>query len=179
MEKKTICVNGKKVEINSQYYVLVTDPNASFEDYGWDKNYMEWLLEVDLGEQDSEWLSDSEALNDLGVLFGVAVGVERNMQKSVMYYEMAASLNNDLARSNLADIYRKGSYGIPLNHERAFELYKECKLPYAFFRVGEYYENGYAGPQDITKAKEYYRIAYEADHGLAHKKLQTFNFLAD
>lgn len=178
MEKKTINVNGKNVEINNEDFVLVTNPNASFKDYGWDFDYVETLLRMEACG-DETLMSDDKALNNLGIIYSDAIGVDRNMQKAVLYFGSAADLGNDLARSNLADIYRKGSHGFTLDHHRAFNLYKACKLPYAYYRVGEYYENGLAGIQDLKLAKENYRIAYEAGHGLARKKLQTFNFLAD
>ena len=33
--------------------------------------------------------------------------------------------------------------------------------------------------QDLKKAKQYYRIAYDNEHPLAKRKLQAFNFLVD
>lgn len=103
--------------------------------------------------------------------------VEVNNQKFKLVTNPNA-LGEDLARSNLADIYRKGwLYGIPVDHKKAFELYKACHLPYAFYRVGEYYETGHAGIVDIEQAKKNYCVAYKAGHGLARKKLQTFDFL--
>lgn len=175
---KQIEVNGESVPVNNQYFVLVTNPNASFEDYGWTEEYVEELLELEEYEPDGEDMNDPGILNDLGIIYSDAVGVERNMAKAVTYFKKAATLDNDLARSNLADIYRKGSYGVPVNHTRAFELYQACKLPYAYYRVGEYYETGLAGVQDIELAKRNYRIAYKEGHGLAHKKLKTFDFLS-
>ena len=108
---KTINVNGKEVEINNQKFNLVTNPNASFEDYGWNEEYVEDLLFVSQYEPNHEWMSDPDVLNDLGVVYEDAVGVECDMEKAIMYYKMAAEGNHDLARSNLADIYRKGKKG--------------------------------------------------------------------
>ena len=84
---------------------------------------------------------------------------------------------NDLARSNLADILRKGSQGYPKDLNRAFNLYKECGLPYAHYRVGEFYEHGWGVKQDLDAAKAYYQQAYKEGHGLAKKKLKEWNFL--
>lgn len=177
-QNKPIIVNGEEVLVNRQEFKLVTDPNASFEEYGWTEEFVEDMLYVAECEPDNEWMSDHEILNNLGIIYGEAVGVERDVKKAIMYYERAVALDDDLARSNLADIYRKGwLYGIPVDHKKAFELYKACRLPYAFYRVGEYYENGNAGIVDIEQSKKNYRVAYEAGHGLAHKKLQTFDFL--
>lgn len=163
--------------VNRVKFILTTNPNATFEDYGWTEEFVEEMLYVAEYEPDHEWMNDSEILNNLGIIFSDAVGVERDMQKAIMYYEKAIELDDDLARSNLADIYRKGTGGVAKNLEKAFELYKTCYLPYAYYRVGEAYENGWGVEQNLDKAKENYRVAYEEGHGLARKKLKTFNFL--
>ena len=93
------------------------------------------------------------------------------------WYERSADLGNDFARSNLADVLRKGTQGYPKDLKRAFELYKACGLPYAFYRVGEFYENGWAVEKDLELAKEYYRVAYRENHPLAKRKLSQFDFL--
>ena len=92
-------------------------------------------------------------------------------------FEQAVENGSDLARSNLADILRKGSQGYPKDLRRAFDLYKACGLPYAHYRVGEFYEHGWGVRQDLEAAKAYYRLAYKEGHGLAAKKLKEFNFL--
>lgn len=177
MDKKTIIVNGENVDVNNQKFKLVTDPNASFEDYGWTAEFVEDMLDIAENDPDHEWMSDHEFLNNLGIIYNDGIGVERDMQKAVLYFERAVALDDDLARSNLADIYRKGIGGVPIDHKKAFDLYKACRLPYAFYRVGEYYETGRAGIVDIEEAKKNYRVAYRAGHGLARKKLQAFDFL--
>ncbi|MBR4755908.1 MAG: SEL1-like repeat protein, partial [Bacteroidales bacterium] len=72
---------------------------------------------------------------------------------------------------------RKGTLGYPKDLKRAFELYRSCRLPYAYYRVGEFYEYGWGVEKDLEKAKENYRIAYRADHVLARRKLSEFDFL--
>lgn len=176
--KRPTIVNGEAFFVDRQEFKLVTDPNASFKEYGWTEEFVKDMLYIAENEPDHEWMSDHEILNNLGIVYSDGVGVERNIEKSIMYFERAVELDDELARSNLADIYRKGwLYGISVDHQKAFELYKDCHLPYAYYRVGEYYENGRAGVVDIEQAKKYYRVAYEAGHGLARKKLQTFDFL--
>lgn len=177
MDIKNMKVNGEDVPVNRQEFRLVTNPDVSFEDCGWTKEFVEEMLCVAENEPEHEWMSDHEILNNLGIVYSEAVGVEQDMEKAIMYFEKAIALDDDLARSNLADIYRKGVSGVPKNAERAFEIYKSCKLPYAYFRVGEAYEYGRGVAQNLEEAKRNYRIAYEAGHGLARRKLQTFNFL--
>ena len=67
--------------------------------------------------------------------------------------------------------------GYPKDLRRAFDLYKECGLPYAHYRVGEFYEHGWGVRQDLEAAKAYYRQAYKEGHGLANKKLMECNVL--
>ena len=118
-----------------------------------------------------------ELMNDIGIFFEEGVCVKPDINAAVYWYEQAVENGNDLARSNLADILRKGSQGYPKDLRRAFDLYKECGLPYAHYRVGEFYEHGWGVEQDLEAAKAYYRQAYKEGHGLANKKLKEFNFL--
>lgn len=165
-------------EVNYEPFNLVVDPDNPFEDYGWSEEYIQDMLYVEAHELDDEyWQDDDELFNDLGILYNDAVGVERNMDKAIQYYERAIELDNDLARSNLADIYKKGIGGIEKNPHRAFELYKACKLPYAYYRVGEAYENGWGVEKNEDAAKYNYLVSYKAGHPLARKKLKTLNFL--
>lgn len=163
-------------EVNYQYFNLVVDPDNPFEDYGWSEDDIQDMLWIEENELEL-WNDDSDLFNDLGVLYNDAVGVERDMAKAIKYYERAVELDNDLARSNLADIYRKGVGGVEKNPDRAFELYKACKLPYAYYRVGEAYENGWGIEKNDDAAKFNYLVAYKAGHPLARKKLKTLNFL--
>lgn len=165
--------------VNKQKFILVTNPNASFEDYGWTKEYVEHLLYIECFEPNNECMADAEVLNDLGIIFSDGVGIETDMERAIKYFSSAVALGNDLAKSNLADIYRKGVNGVEKDPKRAFELYLSCRLPYAFYRVGEAYELGRGVEKDLKKAKHYYRIAYDNEHPLAKRKLQTFNFLDD
>lgn len=94
-----------------------------------------------------------------------------------MLSTLAAEFGDDLAKSNLADIYRKGTNGVIKDMKKAFELYQSCHIPYAYYRVGEALEFGRGVEKDVEKAKQYYRVAYREGHPLARRKLQTLNFL--
>ena len=65
-----------------------------------------------------------------------------------------------MAKSDLADILRKGTQGYPKDIKRAFGLYKSYGIPYAFYRVGEVYENGWGVEKNLDMAKKYYKVAY-------------------
>ena len=163
--------------VNKQKFILVTNTDANFEDYGWTREYVEDLLYIERFEPGNECMTDPVVLNDLGIMFCDGIGTEVDMERAVKYYSLAVALGDDLAKSNLADIYRKGTNGVEKDLKRAFDLYLSCHLPYAYYRVGEAYESGRGVEKDLEKAKQYYRIAYDNEHPLAKRKLQTFNFI--
>ena len=121
--------------------------------------------------------TEDDLYDSIGTFFEDGVCVKADIEKAVYWYERAIKMGNDLARSNLADILRKGSQGYPKDLKRAFELYKACGLPYAHYRCGEFYEHGWGIEKDLEKAKTYYTLAYKEGHGLARKKLKGWNFL--
>ena len=94
--------------VNKQKFILVTNPDASFEDYGWTKEYVETLLYIERFEPDNECMTDPGALNDCCD----GIGTEVDMERAIKYYGLAATLGDDLAKSNLADIHRKGTNGV-------------------------------------------------------------------
>lgn len=164
-------------DVNRRKFVLVTNTDAKIEDYGWTEDYVEDLLNIEANEPDNECMGDAETLNNLGIIFSDGVGAEVDMQRAIKYLSKAAELGDDLAKSNLADIYRKGTNGVPRDYVKAYELYKSCRIPYAFYRVGEALEFGRGVEKDLELAKQYYRVAYREGHPLARRKLQTLNFL--
>lgn len=165
-----------------EFYLSYTD---NYEDSGFDREYVEWILallknqESTLGDYalDASALFDKDVQNNIGTIFENGIMVKKDINKAVYWYERAAEQGDDLALSNLADILRKGSQGYPKDLKRAFELYKRCGLPYAHYRVGEFYEHGWGTEKNIEEAKRYYRLAYKERHALAVKKLETFDFL--
>jgi TPR repeat protein len=156
-----------------EFYLSYTN---NYEDSGFDKEYVEWLLDLLKNHPDDDALQDKDVQNNIGTIFEDGIMVKKDINKAVYWYEQAINQGDDLAMSNLADILRKGSQGYPKDLERAFELYKRCGLPYAHYRVGEFYENGWGTERDLDEAKRYYRLAYKERHALAVKKLETFDF---
>lgn len=173
--------NEKKltgIPINYRHFILSYSSNP--EDHGWKREDVEYILncikndELDPLEYSCD---ESDLYNSIGSFFDDGICVEPNMEVAVYWYERAIALDNDLARSNLADILRKGSKGYPKDLKRAFELYKACGLPYAHYRCGEFYENGWGVEKDLGKAKTYYMLAYNEGHGLAKKKRKEWDFM--
>lgn len=166
------------IPVNYRKFILTYSSNP--EDHGWAREDVEYILNCIKNDEldPSEFSCDeSDLYNSIGTFFDDGVCVEPNMEVAVYWYERAIALNNDLARSNLADIFRKGSRGYTKDLKRAFELYKACGLPYAHYRCGEFYENGWGVEKDLGKAKTYYMLAYNEGHALAKKKRKEWDFM--
>ena len=159
---------------NPQFILCYSD---KVEDFGWTKEYVEDVLELINNYPDSEDLKDADIQNDIGCMFDNGLFGQKNVVEAVKWFEKSAAQGNDLAKSNLADILRKGTNGYPVDLKRAFDIYKSCGLPYAHYRVGEFYEKGWGIEVNIAEAKRYYRLAFQEGHPLAKKKLAEFNFM--
>jgi hypothetical protein len=164
-----------RIPVNYQHFILNYSSNP--EDLGWKREEVIHILECVKEGRLEELDMDADLMNSIGTFFEEGVCVKPDINIAVYWYEQAIESGNDLARSNLADILRKGSQGYPKDLRRAFKLYKACGLPYAHYRVGEFYEHGWGVRQDLDAAKAYYRQAYREGHGLANKKLKEWNFL--
>jgi TPR repeat protein len=178
METKTLNIgNGRTIEIPCNYQDFILDYSGTPEGSGWKKEDVLYILECVKENRLEELDLDAELMNSIGCFFDDGICVKPDVNVAVYWYEQAIKEGDDLARSNLADILRKGSQGYPKDLKRAFELYKACGLPYAHYRVGEFYEHGWGTEKDLEAAKAYYRQAYKEGHGLAKKKLKEWNFM--
>lgn len=180
MEKQSVILEigkGKSIRVPINYQEFILDYSSNPENKGWNREDVIGILECIKEGRVDELNMDDELMNVIGTFFEDGVCVKPDIEMAVSWYEQAIENGNDLARSNLADILRKGTQGYPKDLRRAFDLYKECGLPYAHYRVGEFYEHGWGVKQDLEAAKAYYRQAYKEGHGLANKKLKEFNFL--
>ena len=144
--------NLEMVPVNRRKFIL-SYSNIP-EDLGYSYEQVREMLDIVENYEDHEAFYDPDFVNDIGTFFEGGVGVEKNIEQAVYWYERSVAMGDDLAKSNLADILRKGSQGYPKDLKRAFELYKSCGLPYAFYRVGEFYENGW-GVEKAIKSKQY------------------------
>ena len=178
MEKKVLNIGkGRMITIPVNYQSFLLDYSSSPEAHGYNRDDVLYILECIKEDRLEELNMDHSLMNDIGTFFEDGVCVQPDINAAVFWYEQAIENGNDLARSNLADILRKGSQGYPKDLKRAYELYKECGLPYAHYRVGEFLEHGWGVKQDLDAAKAYYRQAYKEGHSLAKKKLKEWNFL--
>ena len=206
---KRIPIGSKGLHVKS-YDVLMTPKGSKRKSMSSDsKAHLPYAIEdstkIELGETMEESIAilekkagegDVEAMFMLGVLFWDGTDVERNIEKSIKYYEQAIENGDTRSMFNLASLYDFAGEGIiPQNLSRAIELYtlaadkgEVC----AQTNLGVIYETGTGVPQDYSKAVDLYERAaaqgdfdaelnlgylYEAGHGVdkdLHKASQLF-----
>ena len=96
---------------NYQDFRLVQKSNARPEDYGYTEESIKDVLNMIKNDPNNIELEDDEIQNDLGCIFNDGVCVEKNIEFAKYWFARSADQGNDLARSNLADIYHKGTEG--------------------------------------------------------------------
>jgi len=165
----------KGIPINHQDFILSYSDRP--EDHGYDREQVEEILRTIQSTPLHPMFSDPNVCNDIGGFFEEGVCTDKNISHAIYWYERAIALGSDLARSNLADILRKGTGGTPIDLTRAFKLYSQCGIPYAHYRTGECYENGWGTAPDRKRARTYYTLAYKERHHLAIRKRQQWDFL--
>lgn len=115
---------------------------------------------------------DGVVLNDIGTLYQEGVGVDSDGYEAEFWFKEAVR-QGDLtyASANLGDLYRKGCGKLPVSLPLAFEAYRHSSDPYAFYRIGQGYEEGWIGAPDLHLAMFWYKKAAKAGHHLALKRL--------
>lgn len=116
---------------------------------------------------------DGVVLNDLGTLYQEGIGVEADGPTAAYWFREAIQQGDRLyAPSNLGDLYRKGGVRLPASLPKAFEAYLLSEDPYAAYRIGQAYEEGWTGTIDPDRAWEWYEKAAAQKHHLALKRIQ-------
>lgn len=112
-------------------------------------------------------------LNDLGTLFQEGIGVAQDGDRAAYWFREAIRLGERwYAPSNLGDLYRKGCGALAPSLTEAFKAYCVSEDPYAHYRIGQAYEEGWTGAPDMDKAMEWYRRAADERHHLAIRRLK-------
>ncbi len=115
---------------------------------------------------------DGVVLNDIGTLYQEGVGVNSDGYEAEFWFKEAVRQGDmTYASVNLGDLYRKGCGQLPVSLPRAFEAYRHSSDPYAFYRIGQGYEEGWTGAPDLHLAMFWYKKAAQAGHHLALKRL--------
>ena len=131
------------------------------------------LLEIGQRYKNGEIIPEGVVLNDLGTLYQEGVVVRKDNRTAVFWFEKAIELGDTLyAPGNLGDIYRKGGSGVVRDLSKAKDAYLKSTDPYAHYRIGEAYEEGWTGRPDMVKAFEWYIKAAQEGHHLAIRRIQ-------
>jgi hypothetical protein len=129
---------------------------------------------LELGKEYREGMHvDGVVLNDIGTLYQEGVGVSPDGYEAEFWFKEAMR-QGDLtyASANLGDLYRKGCGSFPVSLPQAFEAYRHSSDPYAFYRIGQGYEEGWTGTPNLRLAMFWYQKAAQEGHHLALKRLE-------
>ena len=112
-------------------------------------------------------------LNDIGTIHQEGIGIAINGKEAIYWFTEAYKAGDALyAPTNLGDLYRKGCGDIKPSLAKAFEAYQLSTDPYAHYRIGQAYEEGWTGVPDIKRATEWYQRAAKEGHHLAIKRIK-------
>ena len=93
-------------------------------------------LFVECMEEDPnfQYKETSYAIFFVGRSYDMGIGVEKNTQKAIHYYEIALGKNNPGAMVNLASIYEDGQDDVPIDINKSIQLLKRAiKLGFFYF----------------------------------------------
>lgn len=111
-------------------------------------------------------------LNDIGTVFEHGLGVEVDIPTAIKWYKEAIRQGDRYyAPTNLGDIYRRGKLDGKRNAKLALEAYHLSEDPYAWYRIGQAYEEGWVDAPDPGTAMIWFNKAAAAGHHLAIKRL--------
>lgn len=111
-------------------------------------------------------------LNDIGTLHQEGIGMDVNGEEAIYWFTEAYKAGDSLyAPTNLGDLYRKGCGTVKPCLKKALEAYRLSTDPYAHYRIGQAYEEGWAGIPNMEQAMKWYRQAAEEGHHLAVKRI--------
>lgn len=106
----------------------------------------------------AETSSDAEAMFQLGEIYlGNLIPSKKDLKSAARWFAQASDMGHGLASTSLAGIYMRGDFEVDFN--KAFNLLLKGaaqNIPYAHFRLGICYYNGWGTSKDHTKAFESY-----------------------
>jgi len=114
-------------------------------------------------------LGNAAAMFNVGELYELGRGVDKDAVQAAKWYEKAAGLNQTGAMVNLGMLYEKGN-GVGRDYAKAMALYKQAagmNDTTAMRNVAYLYANGLGVPEDLAEALSWDRKAAEAGDGTA------------
>ncbi len=148
-----------------------TDGSDTYETYS--KEDIAQLLSVAQNYEEGKHV-EGVVLNDIGTIYEYGIGVEKDISMAIRWFKEAIENGDNLyAPTSLGDIYRRGDEDGTPNLRLAFEAYAISIDPYAWYRIGQAYEEGWICESDMKKAYEYYDKAVAVGHHLAIKRMEA------
>lgn len=145
------------------------DGSETYETYS--QEDVEHLLALAKGYKEGKPLH-GVVLNDIGTIHQEGIGIAVDGESAIYWFKEAYKKGDKLyAPTNLGDLYRKGCGSVKADLKNAFAAYQLSIDPYAHYRIGQAYEEGWMGEGDMQTAMKWYRQAAEERHHLAIKRL--------
>jgi TPR repeat protein len=116
---------------------------------------------------------DVAAMRNLGQMYRLGQGVERDPAEAARWYRRAADIGFDRAQANLAALYLSGE-GVDRDPARAaywFEMAARQGHVISMYNLGLMYETGMGLPHDLPRALGWLNLAARAGHPQAIEKL--------
>lgn len=104
-------------------------------------------------------LNYSDAYYDLGLMYRLGQGVKTDMNKAIDLYQKGILAGDRRAMNNLGIIYYRGINGVPVDYERALQLFEmgdSRGMVDSTYCLGEMYFEGNGVKQDYKKAFSYF-----------------------
>ncbi len=117
---------------------------------------------------------DAEAQNQVAVSFLEGMGVERDLERAIFWFQESADRDHSPALYNLGILYQEGKF-VAQDHERAFGYFLNAGrrgLPEAQMSLGWLYEGGLGTVKDLSEAVYWYQRA--ATYGKAADRSRSY-----
>ena len=115
----------------------------------------------------------AEAQASIAWLYQSGMGVTKDLNKALHYYQLAAGQSDAVAQNNLGVMYEQG-LGVEKNLSVAREWYRKAAeqgYRFAEFNYANFLFNGFGGAKDSEQALMWYRKAAEQNVAQAKAKL--------
>lgn len=110
---------------------------------------------------------NKEAQNDLGFSYGQGLGVDKNYEQAIYWYEKAAAQGSIPALYNIGLFYEKG-FGVTKDLLQARRFYTKAAMQGsadAQVNLGFLYMSGQGGGVDYVKARRFFLMAADKKYG--------------
>ncbi len=128
-------------------------------------------------------LGDSDAQFELGQLYQYGIGVDKNIDQAIVYYQLAADQQEVRAEYNLAILYLEGETS-QIDYQTGLSWLTDAAFKgnrYAQYSLAHLYEKGFTGTEgslviqpDQEQAMSMYHLAAANHYGPAEYRLADF-----